>query len=57
VKGQEVRFLVKQEKLTETIANILAQLDVLDLNVTEPPIEEVISRIFEKGNIEISDKI
>jgi ABC-2 type transport system ATP-binding protein len=57
VTGQEVRFLVKQEKLTETIAKILAQLDIIDLNVTEPPIEEVVSLIFEKGNIDITDNL
>ncbi|ACB51580.1 ATP-binding protein of ABC transporter [Crocosphaera subtropica ATCC 51142] len=53
VKGQEVRFLVKQENLTETIAKILAQLEVNDLNVTEPPIEEVVSQIFSQGNVDI----
>ncbi|EAZ91974.1 ABC transporter ATP-binding protein [Crocosphaera chwakensis] len=56
VKGQEVRFLVKQENLTETIAKILAQLEVNDLNVTEPPIEEVVSQIFSRGNVDIIDK-
>ncbi|WP_107667746.1 ATP-binding cassette domain-containing protein [Cyanothece sp. BG0011] len=56
VKGQEVRFLVKQENLTETIAKILAQLEVNDLNVTEPPIEEVVSQIFSQGNVDIVDK-
>ncbi|MGK7940209.1 MAG: ATP-binding cassette domain-containing protein [Crocosphaera sp.] len=54
VTGQEVRFLVKQEKLTETIARILAQLEVNDLKVTEPPIEEVVSKIFELGNVNIT---
>ncbi len=56
VKGQEVRFLVKQENLTETIANILAQLEVNDLNVTDPPIEEVVSQIFSMGNVDIMNK-
>ena len=52
--GQEVRFLVKQEKLTDTIAKILAQLEVNDLKVTEPPIEEVVSQIFALGNVNIT---
>jgi ABC-2 type transport system ATP-binding protein len=47
--GQEVRFLVPREKLTSTIARILAQLEVLDLSVTDPPIEEVIGRLFRTG--------
>jgi ABC-2 type transport system ATP-binding protein len=50
IEGQEVRFLVKREKLTSTVSRILAQLDVIDLSVTDPPIEEVIGRLFEKGN-------
>ncbi|MDJ0509080.1 MAG: ATP-binding cassette domain-containing protein [Crocosphaera sp.] len=54
VIGQEVRFLVKQEKLTETIAKILAQLEVNDLKVTEPPIEEIVSKIFEIGNVNLT---
>ncbi|MGK7955754.1 MAG: ATP-binding cassette domain-containing protein [Crocosphaera sp.] len=53
IKGQEVRFLVKQENLTETIAKILAQLEINDLNVTEPPIEEVVSQIFAQGNVDL----
>ena len=54
VTGQEVRFLVKQEKLTETITKMLAQLDINDLKVTEPPIEEVVSKIFELGNVDLT---
>lgn len=49
VEGQEVRFLVPREKLTATIAQILAELEVLDLSVTEPPIEDVIGRLFRTG--------
>ena len=49
LEGQEVRFLVQREKLTATIARILAQLEVLDLSVTDPPIEEVIGRLFRTG--------
>lgn len=49
LEGQEVRFLVQREKLTATIARILAQLEVLDLSVTDPPIEGVIGRLFRTG--------
>ncbi len=51
IEGQAVRFLVKRENLTTMIAKILAQLEVVDLNVTDPPIEEVIGRLFQTGNI------
>ncbi len=49
--GKEVRFLVEKEKLTGTISHILAQLDVSDLSITDPPIEEVIGRLFRTGVI------
>lgn len=49
VEGREVRFLVLREKLTGTVAQILAELEVLDLTITDPPIEEVIGRVFRKG--------
>jgi ABC-2 type transport system ATP-binding protein len=49
IQGQEVRLLVPREKLTATIARILAQLQVQDLNVSDPPIEEIIGRLFQTG--------
>jgi ABC-2 type transport system ATP-binding protein len=49
--GQEVRFLIPREKLTATIAQLLGQLDILDLNVTDPPIDEIIGQLFESGLI------
>ena len=52
IDGQQVRFLVRREKLTSTVSNILAHLEVLDLSVSEPPIEEVIGRLFSTGVVE-----
>ncbi len=49
IEGQEVRFLVKREKLTNTIARILEKLQILDLTVSEPPLEEIIGRVFQTG--------
>ncbi|MBL1176499.1 ABC transporter ATP-binding protein [Pantanalinema sp. GBBB05] len=49
IEGQIVRFLVPQEILTRTVAKILTDLDVIDLAVTEPPIEEVIGRVLKAG--------
>jgi ABC-2 type transport system ATP-binding protein len=49
IQGQEVRFLVPRDKLTATISRILAQLQVQDLNVSDPPIEEIIGRLFQTG--------
>ncbi|MFS8901530.1 ATP-binding cassette domain-containing protein [Synechococcus sp. H60.2] len=45
----EVRLWVRREHLTQTVAQLLADLEVLDLTVTDPPIEEVIRRVFAEG--------
>jgi len=49
VEGQSVRFCVQREALTRTVAKILAELEVLDLSVTDPPVEEIIGRVFSTG--------
>ena len=51
VTGREVRLLVRREKLTSTISRILANLPVLDLTITDPPIEEIIGRVFQSGKV------
>ncbi|MGP0128891.1 MAG: ABC transporter ATP-binding protein [cyanobacterium endosymbiont of Rhopalodia musculus] len=51
VDGQAVRFLVKRENLITMITHILDQLEVIDLNVTDPPIEEVIGHLFQTSSI------
>jgi ABC-2 type transport system ATP-binding protein len=49
--GRAVSFMVEQDALTRTVAQILADLEVIDLKVTEPPIEEVIGKVFQAGVI------
>ena len=49
IQGQEVKFLVPREKLTATISRLLAQLPIQDLSVSDPPIEEIIGRLFQTG--------
>ncbi|MTJ47927.1 ATP-binding cassette domain-containing protein [Dolichospermum sp. UHCC 0259] len=49
LEGRAVRFIVQQEAMTRTVSQILADLEVIDLTVTEPPVEEVIGRVFQKG--------
>lgn len=51
VEGQFVRFCVHREDLTQTISRILANLSVVDLTITDPPIEEVIGRVFKAGMV------
>ncbi|MDY7021238.1 MAG: ATP-binding cassette domain-containing protein [Cyanobacteriota bacterium] len=55
IQGQSVRLLVQRETLTQTVAQILAHLDILDLTVSDPPIEEVIGRVFRSGTVQETD--
>ncbi|HLO84506.1 MAG TPA: ATP-binding cassette domain-containing protein [Nostocaceae cyanobacterium] len=49
LEGRTVRFIVQQAALTNTVAKILADLEIVDLKVNEPPIEEVIGKVFQTG--------
>jgi len=49
--GCSVRFLVQRPELTQVVGRLLAQLPVTDLSVTEPPLEEIIARLFAAGTV------
>jgi ABC-2 type transport system ATP-binding protein len=51
ISGQSVRLLVRRDSLTATISQILNDFEILDLTVTEPPIEEVVGRVFTAGSV------
>jgi len=51
IEGNSVRFLVRREELTVSVSKILAELEVIDLTITDPPIEEVIGRVFRTGKV------
>jgi ABC-2 type transport system ATP-binding protein len=51
LEGQSARLLVDRDKLTETVSKLLADLDVVDLSVTDPPVEEVIGQVFLEGAV------
>jgi ABC-2 type transport system ATP-binding protein len=49
--GAAVRLLIPKERLTTTLNRLLAELPVLDLEVNDPPIEELIGRLFVEGTV------
>ena len=51
IQGREVRLLVRREKLTDAISTILNNLPVMDLTITDPPVEEIIGRVFSAGQV------
>jgi len=50
-EGRSVRLLVTKERLTGVVAALLERFEVRDLTVDEPPLEEVIGRIFAAGAV------
>jgi len=48
IEGHAVRYIVRRDELTGTISRVLSKLEVTDLTVTDPPIEEIIGRIFNR---------
>ncbi len=51
LEGGKVVLLVRRDQLTQTVSQLLAQLPVNDLTVTDPPIETVIGRVFDAGKV------
>jgi ABC-2 type transport system ATP-binding protein len=49
VYGREVHLIIRREELTRSIAALLSALPVTDLTITDPPVEEIIGRVFSDG--------
>lgn len=49
LEGCTARLIVRREELTQTVSQLLGDLDVQDLTVSDPPVEQVIGRVFEAG--------
>jgi ABC-2 type transport system ATP-binding protein len=49
-EGCTASLIVRREALTQTVSQILTQFSVKDLTVTDPPVEEVIGRVFQAGS-------
>lgn len=49
IEGHSACYFIEQDDLTRTVGRILTDLEVVDLKVTEPPVEEVIGRVFQGG--------
>ena len=49
IEGHSACYVIEQDDLTRTVGRILTDLEVVDLTVTEPPVEEVIGRVFQGG--------
>jgi ABC-2 type transport system ATP-binding protein len=48
-RGQRVEFLVPRDETSQVAARMLAELPVADVTIEDPPIEQVITRVFEQA--------
>ncbi|MFM8936370.1 MAG: ATP-binding cassette domain-containing protein [Vulcanococcus sp.] len=46
LQGHQVQLLIPRERITERVAALLERFEVLDLEVRDPPIEELIGALF-----------
>ena len=51
IEGCEVRLLVPCDQLTAVVAQLLERFPMRDLDVTDPPIEELIGGLFRQGRV------
>jgi ABC-2 type transport system ATP-binding protein len=50
-EGRLVRLLIERPRLTAVVERLLADLPVQDLEISDPPIEELIGRLFRQGAV------
>lgn len=50
-QGHQVRLLVERQQLTSAVGRLLAAFPVVDLEVSDPPVEEIIGRLFVQGSV------
>ncbi|MFN9692564.1 MAG: ATP-binding cassette domain-containing protein [Synechococcaceae cyanobacterium] len=49
--GRAVCLLIEPQRLTSVLERLLAELPVQDLEISDPPIEELIGRLFRQGAV------
>ena len=49
LEGLRAVLIVERGRLTETVARVLAELELQDLAISDPPVEQVVGRLFLEG--------
>lgn len=49
--ARQARLLLERHTLTAVVSRLLAELPVMDLTVADPPLEEIIGRVFDAGKV------
>ena len=50
-EGQYIRLLIEKSSLSKILSKILSDFPVKDLEIKDPPIEELIGKLLEDGRI------
>jgi ABC-2 type transport system ATP-binding protein len=51
VEGRSAVLIVDRAELTRTVERLLLELKPLDLAITDPPVEQVVGRLFREGRV------
>jgi ABC-2 type transport system ATP-binding protein len=51
LEGRSARLIVRREVLTDTIERMLRELAVVDLTISDPPVEKIIGDVFTQGAV------
>ena len=49
VEGRVATLLVPRDELTSVLDRLLGDFEVVDVTVTDPPIEKIMGRVFRSG--------
>lgn len=49
IRGQRAELLVPRDSTSDVAARMLSQLPIADVTIEEPPVEQVITRVFEEA--------
>ena len=52
--GHQARLRIARSQLTQQVSALLARFDIVDLEVSDPPIEELIGSLFERGQTTVA---
>lgn len=55
LEGRRAVLLVERARLTETVARLLGELKPVDVGISDPPVEQVVGRLFREGRLDESE--
>ena len=51
LEGRSARLIVRRDVLTDTVERMLRELALVDLTITDPPVEQIIGEVFTQGAV------